>query len=130
MTVCTIRAERAVAMRFAAQSDGCMSITLQTIAKLASSFWDQNLELAANLARQRADTWVGVGLLLLATVLGTGNLLWPLRYEDFDVNRCGAVLALILSVALGVAGLVLSRRIARLTAEKVRKTFEQAAKAK
>lgn len=93
------------------------------IAKLAATAWNHNLAVAANLARQRADTSVGVWLLLLATVLALGNLLWPPSSEDVAVDRGGVMWALLISAAFYFAGKGLSRLLERSTMTRVREVF-------
>ncbi len=51
-----------------------------------------------NHAKQKADTLVGFVFLMLSFSLSLANLLWPMRYCDFGVNRNGLIIAVLVSI--------------------------------
>lgn len=77
---------------------GNLSLSAEVIAQLARTGWGHNLAVAKSLSMERADTWAGVVLLLIAFGLQMVNILWPIRWKNFEVSRLGAVLALLFSV--------------------------------
>ena len=78
--------------------NGILTSSIQDIAELATSKWDYNLDVAKNLTHQRSDTIVGFVLLLLSFILQSINLLWPISWVDFAVNKKGVIVALIVSM--------------------------------
>ena len=97
---------------------GNLGLSAQVIAELSSTKWGYNLDVAKSLAGQRADTWIGLVLILIAFILQLVNSLWPMRWMDFSVSKSGVVISVIVS---GLAFLLFS-----LLARKVSsKTFDQ-----
>lgn len=96
---------------------GNLSLSAAHIAELSETRWNYNQPVLQSLSRQQADTKLGFIFLLVAFVLQLGNLLWPMRYVDFEVNKLGVVVALVVSAILFVGGLlgskVLGQRIER-----------------
>jgi hypothetical protein len=106
---------------------GNLGLSAQAIAEISSTKWDYNSDLITSLAQQRADTWVGVVLLLGAFFLQMGNALWPMRWADFDVHKGAAVYAVAFSVMLGFGAFFLAREVAHSTSSDVKKILERPA---
>jgi hypothetical protein len=77
-----------------------IEMTPKDIAELSTTRFDYNPPVVRSLSKQRADTLVGFALLMTGLVLSLANLLWPMRYCDFDVNRNGAILAVLVSIVI------------------------------
>jgi hypothetical protein len=92
-----------------------LTLSPKLVAELATTKWDYSPEVLKSYARQRADTLVGMGLLLVAFGLQLGNALWPMRWMDFQVSRRGAITALVISAVLLVVCLWVSRTLAQHT---------------
>jgi hypothetical protein len=73
---------------------GNLGLTPDIIAKLSSTVWGYNKEVAAILAGQSTDTYIGFILLLLAFVLQSINLLWPMRWCDMRANPKGILISI------------------------------------
>jgi hypothetical protein len=106
---------------------GNLGLSPQAIAEISSTKWDYNSDLISSLAQQRADTWVGVVLLLGAFFLQMANALWPMRYVDFDVHKGAAAYAVVFSVVLGFGALFLAKEVAQSTASDVKKILDRPA---
>lgn len=113
---------------------GNLGLSAEVIAQLSRTGWGHNLDVAKSLSKQRADTWVGVVLLLIAFGLQLGNTLWPMRIKDFEVSWLGAVIAVLFSALAFWVTICLSGRLGDKTYTKVRQilsspsTSEQAPK--
>ncbi len=103
---------------------GNLGLSTETIAELARTRLDYNAPVVTSLAEQRGDTWVGVILLLLAFGLQMANTLWPMSWNDFNINRRGALCALLVSVLVGLASYYLSAELSRRTEIRVKKILE------
>lgn len=90
---------------------GNLSLSASHIAELSKTRWDYNKPVLESLSQQQADTKVGFGFLLTAFIFQLGNLLWPMRWDDFKVSKRGMVVALVVSIALLGLGLVFSRML-------------------
>ena len=66
---------------------------MSDLAELSRPKYDYHTGIAKNLVRQRSDTAVGFGLILLSFFLQTSSLLWPMRIDDFNVNEAGVIIA-------------------------------------
>ena len=66
-----------------------LGFTPEVIARISSPQWDYNSQIMKSFSAQKADTKVGFILLLAAFTLQMINTLWPMRWEDFDINRYG-----------------------------------------
>lgn len=75
-------------------------------------------------AQQRADTWIGVVLLLVAFGLQMWNALWPMRWVDLDIHKGAAAYAVVFSVVLGFGAFFLSRDLAVGTEARVKQILE------
>jgi len=105
---------------------GNLGLSADTIAELSSTKWGHNLDVVRSLAQQRADTWIGVSLLLAAFFLQMWNLLWPMRWVDFAIHRGAAVYAVVFCLVLGFGAVFLSREIAASTVTRVSNAFAEA----
>lgn len=99
---------------------GNLGLSAKLIAQLASTKWNYNFDVARSLSTQRADTWIGVILLLAAFGLQMWNSLWPMRIGDFAVDKTGVLVALVVCAIVFVGCLLLSNRIASVTEEAVK----------
>ena len=77
---------------------GSMGLTPAQIAELSRPKFGYNLEVAQSIAQQHADARVGTVLLLIAFALQLGHALWPMRIDDFIVDRTGAIVAVIVAL--------------------------------
>lgn len=91
---------------------GNLGLSAETIAELSSTKYNYNSGVINSLVQQRADTWIGVILLLLAFSLQMWNALWPMRWDDFAVHKGAAVYALVFSLVLGFRAFFLSKELA------------------
>lgn len=98
---------------------GNLGLSAETIAELSSTKWNYNKDTVTNLAAQRADTWVGIVLLLAAFALQMWNLLWPMRGDDFDVDVKGVLIAIVFGVLVLVASFLVSSKVAQITEARV-----------
>ena len=103
---------------------GNLGLSVEAIAQLARTGWVYNLDVASSLSHQRADTWIGVILLLAAFGLQMGNTLWPVRWKDFGVSRLGAVLAVLVSALVLMGVFMLSARLVAGTETRVRELLK------
>lgn len=103
---------------------GGLGLSAEAIAQLSSTRFGYNPDLVRSLAQQRCDTWVGVGLLLLAFSLQMWNTLWPLRIGDFGVHKGAALYAVVFSIVLAFGAFFLSKEAAANTAEKVKEKLK------
>ena len=91
-----------VASVFLLKSNLGLSVT--SMAELSKTKWGYNTQIVQNLAHQQADTSAGLFFLLLAFGLQIGNLLWPMRWDDFEVNKKGVALAVVVSILFYLVG--------------------------
>jgi hypothetical protein len=71
-----------------------IGLTPEIIAKLSRTMYGYNSAVAATLAQQSVDTWVGLILLLIAFSLQMINLLLPLTIDDIgSPNRKGILIS-------------------------------------
>lgn len=102
---------------------GNLGLSAGAIAQLSSAKWDYNADLIQNLAQQRADTWVGVLLLLLAFALQMGNALWEMRFDDDIVHRGAVAYGVVFCAVIAFGAFFLSREIASTTEARVKSIF-------
>ena len=76
------------------------SVILSTkdIAALAGTYWDYSPPALESLAKQKTDSLIASLLLLMSFILQMINIIWPMRWKDFEVNRMGVAMALLFSV--------------------------------
>lgn len=79
---------------------GTMYLSINDIAKLSGTYFGYNPNLLKNLCAQKVDYTIGWLLLLLSFFLQTCNLLWPMRINDFAINRTGLIIGIIISIIL------------------------------
>ncbi|MBE9569354.1 MAG: hypothetical protein IMF11_01895 [Proteobacteria bacterium] len=98
---------------------GNLGLSINSIAEISSTKLDYNADVIKTLSKQRADSWVGFALLLLAFLLQLSNALWEMRWQDFSVNKKGAVLSIIACAIIFVACFFISKSMASNTEAKV-----------
>jgi hypothetical protein len=103
---------------------GTFNSNIEDIAKLASTGWGYNLSVARNLSEQQADTKVGFWLLLLSFVLQTVNSLWPMAYQDFEINKNGLFLACVVSIIIFMFSVRVSISMANRSFSEVKSILE------
>lgn len=104
---------------------GALVLTPTDILGLSSSTWDYNRGLAKNFSKQQADTKIGFMLLLLSFSVQMVNLLWPMRIDDFGVNKIGAAIAILVVSLIFFTCLHVSKNIAMKTQQAVADSFNQ-----
>ena len=103
---------------------GNLGLSAESIAALSSTKVGYNPDVIRSLAQQRADTWIGVVLLLLAFTLQMWNALWPMRWDDFSVHKGAAIYALVFSLVLGFGAFFLSYELAAATEGHVKRALD------
>jgi hypothetical protein len=76
---------------------GSISLTAKDMASLARTFYGYNSTVVNNLAMQKADSLIAAFLLLMSFILQGVNMAWPMRFDDFAVDKKGLVWAIIVS---------------------------------
>lgn len=76
---------------------GSLTVSVKDIAALAGTYFDYNLTTLKNLCAQKADSLIAALLLILSFVLQFFNAAWPMRWDDFAINKKGIVYAVIFS---------------------------------
>ncbi|MDP8248988.1 MAG: hypothetical protein P9M00_12670 [Candidatus Tritonobacter lacicola] len=101
---------------------GNLGLSAETIVKITQSYWAEfrNPNLIANLADQKADTWIGALLLFGAFVLQMWNTLWEKGWDSFGINRKGVCWALVFSSFLFVGCLFISKKVSVNTQKRVK----------
>lgn len=99
---------------------GNLSLSPQSIAELSSTKVGYNMTIATSLAKQNADTWIGLVLLLVAFFLQMWTLAWPIFRCDFVVSRAGTLCAAVFVILLPILGEIGSRILQRRTITQVR----------
>jgi hypothetical protein len=69
-----------------------------------------NHELIREVAVEAWNNRVGLGFLLLGATLQLVNQAWPMRYDDFEFSWAGALLALLIALALALGARAFARR--------------------
>lgn len=88
---------------------GTMYLSINDIAKLSGTYLGYNPNLLNNLCAQKVDYSIGWSLLLLSFFLQTCNLLWPMRINDFAINRIGLIIGILLSIILFTASIGIAK---------------------
>ena len=92
---------------------GNISLSPQDIARISElRAGGYNETVVRSVSRQNADTLVGVGLLVVALCLQITDTFWAKRWADFSINKCGALLALIVCFLVFIGCCVISNKIA------------------
>lgn len=107
---------------------GNLNLTPEVIVGLSLTRFGGNPEVMKNLCDQKGDTIVGFSILMLAFLLQLWNLLWPIRYKDFDVNRKGVLAALVVSIGMIRACNFLSQAIGNYHFQKASQIFDTSTK--
>ena len=94
---------------------GNFGLSAETIAELAGTWFHHNAAVVKSLARQRADTWVGVIFLLAAFALQMWNALWPMTLGDLDTHRGAAGYAIVFSAVIAFGAYFLAVEVAANT---------------
>jgi hypothetical protein len=92
-----------------------LGLSPTTIAKLSIPHLDYHEENFKSLARQSANTRVGMFLLLVSFALQMGNALWPLSWKDFGIDWHGVLI----SIGLCIIILVLADQYSRFLSNKI-----------
>jgi hypothetical protein len=87
---------------------GTVTLSVNDLAELSLAKYGYNLNVLKNLSANRADTVVGFCLLIGSFLLQMANMLWALRWCDFDISKKGVLLALVASLIIGGASLFIS----------------------
>jgi len=95
-----------------------LGLSPETIAKLSTTHWGHNEEIAKGFARQSADTRVGIILMIISFVLQTANAVWPLRWKDFNIDWRGVSIAIIACVLFLTLGSWYSKKLSERTYRK------------
>ncbi len=105
---------------------GVLFMPTKDIAQISSTYWNYNSNLVKNMTGSRADTIVGFFILLISFLFQMINSLWPMRIGDFEVNKTGVVLGMMVSflivlVSYKTAGVIQSsneKQVIRLLEKK------------
>ena len=79
---------------------GITGMQVKDMAELSTSKWNYNLDTAKNLTTQKADTIVGVILLLSGFTMSLGDMLWEMRCCDFKISKTGVIIAIAFSAMI------------------------------
>lgn len=79
---------------------GVVGMSLKNMAELSTTKYGYNLDVTRDLAGRKADTVVGSVLILLSFFLQSINFLRPMRWDDFDVNKAGFTIAIVVSIVI------------------------------
>ncbi len=80
---------------------GVISLSAQDMIKLSqTTYGGTYMRMVKNLTQQKSGTIVGFVLLLASFFLSLINFLWPMRWVDFEVNRNGVILAVLVSIMI------------------------------
>ncbi|NPV03859.1 MAG: hypothetical protein HPY67_03910 [Syntrophaceae bacterium] len=101
-----------------------IGLSPENIASLATTKLGYNSDIIRSLCEQRADTWIGFALLLIAFGLQMINALWPMRWNDFNVDGNGVLLGIGISALLGFIGFILSSWLSDSTTAEVNKILQ------
>lgn len=101
-----------------------LGLSAEAIAEIASTHWDGNLRAGESLARQQADSRVGLGLLCLGVAAQLRAVLHDPAWQDFGPSwpAFGAGLAVV--AVLAAVGQAASGRLSARTERKVRQTLK------
>jgi energy-coupling factor transporter transmembrane protein EcfT len=104
---------------------GSFVLSSSDIAGLSSTRWGHNPSMVKNLSQQQCDTKTGMVLLVISAILQMANLLWPMRFCDFAVNKVGIILAIIISVTIFVLAIRVSNILRKNVQKEVTTILEQ-----
>jgi len=109
---------------------GSFALSSNDIAGLSSTCWGHNPSMIKSLSQQQCDTKVGITLLVFSAILQMANLLWPMRFCDFAVNKIGAILAVSTSIVVFILAIWISNVLSNGVQKEVTKILEQSAEKK
>lgn len=92
-----------------------LGLSDSVIEKASSTYCGFNRQVVENLAKQKADTSVGVGLLLLSFLLQLFNTFYRITIDDLGGNKCGAVIAILVGVVVIPGCHMLSKKMSSRT---------------
>jgi hypothetical protein len=104
---------------------GSLRLSAEDIARLASTYWNSNTEVARNLSRQKVDTLIGFAFLLLAFFSQLAGLSLPVVLDDYFPATAETIGALCLSIILFLLGLYLSNVLGSKTYKRVETILKQ-----
>ena len=104
---------------------GNLGLSINSIAEISSTKLHYNADVLKALSKQRADSWIGFALLLLAFLLQLFNGLWEMRWQDFSVNKQGVVLSIIACAVILIACFFISKAMASNTEAKVTQILQK-----
>jgi hypothetical protein len=99
---------------------GSLLLSAKDIASLSSTYIGYNISSLKNLSNQQADTRIGAIVLLISFFLQMVNMLWPMRFCDFDINKKGVILGVCISLLIGIGFTYISKVISAKTQEQVK----------
>ena len=79
---------------------GAALLSPKDLAALSGTYFNYNPALLKSLASQKSDSYLAGLLLLSSFLLQTGNSLWPMRIEDFGINKWGVVSSVVFSTGV------------------------------
>lgn len=89
-------------------------MSVKDMAELSkTAYGGYTLRITENLARQKSDTVVGFSLLILSFLFALINLLWPMRFCDFVVDRKGVLIAIVVSIIISLVAYKISNSLHR-----------------
>jgi O-phosphoseryl-tRNA(Cys) synthetase len=98
---------------------GNLTLSPYVIADLQIARAGYHPELINSLSAQYADTWIGIILLCLSFLLQLFVIIRPMRWVDFQVNRVGVVVAVLITLFVLVVSLKISDVLAHNMKNKV-----------
>jgi hypothetical protein len=107
---------------------GSFVLSQSDIAGLSSTHWDYNPSMVKNLSRHQYDTRIGLMLLVISGLFQMANLLWPMRFCDFAVNKMGVIIAIITSAIIFSLAVRMSTVLSKNLQKGVINTLEQSVK--
>lgn len=92
---------------------GSLTLSVKDMAALAGTYWNYNLPTLKNLASQKADSLIAALLLLLSFFLQFFNVVWPMRWKDFKIDKRGVLFSLVF-FCLYSSSAMQERRLSRI----------------
>ena len=80
--------------------ESALNMSVKDMTKLSGSSFGYSLSALESYTKQKANTVTGFALLMASFTLALINLLWPMRFDDFIVNKKGVIIALVLSIII------------------------------
>ncbi|MGB7582143.1 MAG: hypothetical protein WBL85_06825 [Sedimentisphaerales bacterium] len=87
-----------------------LGLSPKAIAEISIPHLDYNNEESIKiLTKQSVDTKIGLVLLILSFALQIVNALWPLSWNDFGIDRCGAAFSIVFCIIVFIIAYYYSR---------------------